>query len=592
MAIGGDEVHARTLCEAFQVTAARDPDAVALRSADTPETLTWRQYAERVRRIAAGLASLGVGRGDTVALMLVNRIEFYPCDTAALHLGATPFSIYNTSSPEQIAYLFGNAGNAVVITERQFLDRLRGARGEFVHLVCVDGPADDAITLEQLEAMGDTGFDFDAAWRAVTGDDLATLIYTSGTTGPPKGVELTHANILAECRAVAEVLPMRPGATMTSYLPSAHAADRWMCHYNSLVYGLQVTSVADLRTIAAVLPELRPTVWGGVPRVFEKLVGALRASIDADATPAGDAIRHALDVALRRVRLTAAGEPVPENHQREHAELDAHVLSGLRARIGLDRVEWVISGAAPLSIDVQEFLLALGLPLTEVFGMSECSCIVTVSPVSEARIGTVGRPIPGVEARLADDGELLVRGPIVMRGYRADPRRTAEVLGGDGWLRTGDVAEIDDDGHVRIVDRKKELIINTAGKNMSPANIEEKLKSADALVGQAVCIGDGRPYNVALLVLDPDAAQACARRLGVDGGRAELLAHDEIRRRIARSVQDANQQLSRVEQIKRYAVLGDEWLPGGDELTPTMKLKRKPIASKYAATIEGLYAER
>jgi long-chain acyl-CoA synthetase len=593
MAAGTSEWEAQTLCEAFQATVRRAPDAIALRSADTPTELTWREYSEWVRGIAGGLAGLGVERGDTVGLMLTNRIEFYPCDTAVLHLGATPFSIYNTSTTEQIEYLFGNAGNAVVITERQFLEQIEAARaadGPLRHVVCVDGEAPDVISLDELERLGGEGdFDFEASWRGVTGEDLVTLIYTSGTTGPPKGVELTHANVLAECRAVAQVLPMRPGATMTSYLPTAHAADRWMSHYNSIVYGLQVTAVADLRSIAQVLTELRPTVWGAVPRVFEKLVTALRAAIEGDAERR-EAIGHALDIARQRVRLREAGEPVPDELERQHVRLDAQVLSKLRERIGLERAEWVISGAAPLSQEVHEFLLALGLPMTEVYGMSECSCIVTVSPTNEAKVGSVGRAIPGVELRLASDGELLVRGEIVMHGYRADPVRTAEVLDADGWLHTGDVAEIDDEGYVRIVDRKKELIINAAGKNMSPANIEEKLKSAGALVGQAICIGDGRPYNVALLVLDPDAAASCARELGLeDLGRATLVAHDEVRRRVASSVARANDQLSRVEQIKRYAVLSDEWLPGGDELTPTMKLKRKPIAAKYADTIEGLY---
>ncbi len=598
MAPGTPESDPRTLCEAFQATVARAPDAVALRSADTPATLTWAQYAKRVRSIAAGLAALGVGRGDTVGLMLTNRIEFYPCDSAVLHLGATPFSIYNTSTAEQIEYLFANAGNTVVITERQFLGAIESAGtagGSLRHVVCVDGhgEGDGVVTLEQVEVRGTEqsgDFDFEASWRAVTGEDLATLIYTSGTTGPPKGVELTHANVLAECRSVAQVLPMRAGATITSYLPSAHAADRWMSHYNGFVHGLQVVAVADLRAIPKVLTELRPTVWGGVPRVFEKLVAALRAAIEADADQR-DAIEHAIAVATRRVTLRHAGRAVPAELEREHAELDARILSRLRARLGLDRAEWIICGAAPLSRDVHEFLLALGLPMTEVYGMSEGTCIITVSPTTQARMGSVGRAIPGVQLRLEADGELLVRGEIVMRGYRADPGRTAEVLDGDGWLHTGDIAEIDDDGYVRIVDRKKELIINAAGKNMSPANIEEKLTSADPLVGQAVCIGDRRPYNVALLVLDPDAAGACARALGIgDVPRAHLGAHEAVRRRLERAVENANARLSRVEQIKRYAVLGDEWLPGGDELTPTMKLKRRPIAAKYAATIEELYA--
>jgi long-subunit acyl-CoA synthetase (AMP-forming) len=540
---------AETLCECFQAMAESVPEAVAVRSADTGAQLSWGRYAEQVRRIAGGLAALGVGRGDTVALMMTNRVEFYPCDTAALHLGATPFSIYNTSSRDQIAYLFANARNPVVITERQFLPRVRAAQAQGSwphHVVCVDGQADGAISLEELERLRAPDFDFEAVWRKVLPGDLVTLIYTSGTTGPPKGVELTHANILAQCRAVGQILPVRRGARITSYLPSAHAADRWSAHYNQMVYGIQITTVADARRIVTVLPEVHPTIWGGVPRIFEKLKAGAEAAI--------------------------AGET-------NDAEAHARVLAQLRKRIGLDQAEWIISGAAPLPRHVHEFLVALGLPIVEVYGMSECACAVTMSHPSDSRIGTVGRALPGVSLKLAHDGELLVKGPIVMRGYHRDPERTAEALDPDGWLHTGDLAEIDDRGYVRIVDRKKELIINTAGKNMSPANIEERLKSASPLIGHVVCIGDGRPYNVALLVLDPDAVRASAIEAGT------------IDAALAQAVRRANDELSRVEQIKRYAVLQEEWLPGGDELTPTMKPKREPIAAKYAAAIEALYSD-
>ena len=586
---------ARTLCDAFQATAGRSPEAIAVRDAQTGQSLTWNQYAEQVRRIAGGLAALGVRRGDTVDLMLTNRIEFYPCDTASLHLGATPFSIYNTSSPEQISYLFANAGNDVVVCEQQFLDRIRAAQastGRPRHIVCVDGGGEGGLSLEQLAARGDPAFDFESSWRAVSPEDVLTLIYTSGTTGPPKGVELTHANMLAQCRAVAQVLPMRAGARITSYLPSAHAADRWSSHYNSIVYGLQIICVADARRIGQVLVEVKPDVWGGVPRVFEKLVAALRSAIEADPDPRRRAgVEKALEVSLQRVRLLDDGRPVPDEMERMHQQLDEQVLARLRERIGLDQAQWIVCGAAPLSRQVHEFLRALGLPVTELFGMSECSCVVTVSDPAQSRIGTVGRALPGVELSLDDDRELLIRGPIVMRGYRRDPGRTTEVLDDEGWLHSGDIAGIDADGYIRIIDRKKELIINTAGKNMSPANIEEQLKSASPLIGQAVCIGDRRPYNVALLVLDPDAAAARALELGLPSDDLRILAADgRVRREIAEAIQSANDQLSRVEQIKRYDVLEAEWLPGGDELTPTMKLKRKPIADKYAARIEALYS--
>jgi long-chain acyl-CoA synthetase len=584
-----------TLCEAFQATAARDPEAIALRTADDSVRITWRQYAERVERVAAGLSSLGVEHGDTVALMLTNRPEFNVVDTAVVHLGATPFSVYNTSSPEQIAYLFSNAENRIAVVEAAFVDVIRAARGdgeqpEFV--VCVDGGDDDVIPLAALEERGDPGFDFEAAWRAVEPDDVATLIYTSGTTGPPKGVELTHANLLAECHTVAEWLPIEAGDTITSYLPSAHIADRWSSHYNSMIFGVQITSVPDPRAVAGVLPGLRPTLWGAVPRVVEKIKAALESAIAADPDEARRAATlDAIATGIEKVRAEQAGEPVSDELRARHAAAEERVLGPLRAKLGLDAAKWFVIGAAPLARDVQEFLLGIGLPVTEVYGMSEASCIVCTAPPDEARVGSVGRALPGTEVRVADDGELLIRGPLVMRGYRGRPEATAEAIDAEGWLHSGDIGTIDDEGYVRIVDRKKELIINAAGKNMSPANIEGALKSASPLIGQAVCIGDGRPYNVALLVLDPDAAAAHARANDLDDHSVAAVAGDPaVGEAIAAAVERANGTLARVEQIKRFTLLHEEWLPAGDELTPTMKLKRKPIAAKYAAEIEALYA--
>jgi long-subunit acyl-CoA synthetase (AMP-forming) len=532
-----------SLCEAFQATAARLGPGIALRTADGGTEITWERYADRVRAIAAGLASLGVRRGDTVGLLMANRPEFHLCDTAAIHLGATPFSLYGTSSVEQISYLFENAGNDVVFADAAAVPRVLAAAVRPSHVVCVDDDAPaGTMSLAELEARGAaTEFDFEAAWRAVGPDDVLTLIYTSGTTGPPKGVQITHANMLAQCRAVAQVLSIRPGDRITSYLPSAHIADRWSAHYNSMMFGVQVTCVPDARAIAAALPSVRPTIWGGVPRVMEKLKAALEAQGITD--PAA----------------------LPEEHK-----------AAVRAKLGLDEARWIMVGAAPLARDVHEYLLALGLPVLELFGMSECSCVVTVTSAEDVKVGTVGRAIPGLETRLAPDGELLLRGPTITPGYRGQPELTAEAIDPDGWLHTGDIAEIDDAGYVRIVDRKKELIINAGGKNMSPANIEQQLKAGSPLIGQACVIGDRRPYNVALLVLDPDALASWPA--------------DDVHDEVVRGVERANAKLSRVEQIKRYELIAEEWLPGGAELTPTMKLKRKPIAEKYAATIERLYA--
>ena len=592
--VDGSAAPLATVCAAFQATARRGGDAVALRSSDGEIEVTWREYAERVRSLAAGLAGLGVVRGDTVGLLLANRPEFNLLDTAAIHLGATPFSIYPTLPGEEIAYLLSNARCRVVVTEAGFVERLQTAIDELDHavtLVTVDGVVPGAVPLDEVEAAGDPDFDFSAAWHAVQPEDVLTLIYTSGTTGRPKGVEITHDNMLHQVRLVASRLPIEAGDTITSYLPSAHIADRWSSHYNSLVLGVQVTTVADGRMVAQVLPDLRPTLWGGVPRVMEKLAAGIEAAIDGD--PDEDrraAARRAIEVGIERVRAEQDRRELSAELAEEHARAEEAVLAPLRRRIGLDRAKWVIVGAAPLSGRVHELLLGLGLPVVELYGMSEASCVISVSPPAEVHVGAVGEPIDELEVMLADDGELLVRGPTIMRGYREEPEKTAEAIDDDGWLHTGDVATVGDDRQLRIVDRKKELIINAAGKNMSPANIELELKASNSLIGQAVVIGDGRRYNVALLVLDPDLAASYARGHGLgDTSPASVAADPEVAKLVDEAVERANQRLSRVEQIKRYQLLGEEWLPGGDELTPTMKIRRKVIDKKYAATIDALY---
>jgi long-chain acyl-CoA synthetase len=585
---------AATVCDLFHSTVARFPDTIAVRTVGGATELTWAQYAERVQRIAAGLARLDVGRGDAVALMMTNRPEFALVDTAAMHLGATPFSVYNTLPAEEIQFLFSNAGNRVVVCEAQFADRVRAAAdGTAVqHIICIDGNPEGTLPLAELEAAPADGFDFEAAWRAVRSDDVVTLIYTSGTTGPPKGVELTHANILAELRGTNAVLPLQPGDRTLSFLPSAHIADRWATYYQAFVHGMTVTSAADPTQLVPGLHEARPTVWGAVPRVWEKFRAALEAGIGAETDEAKRAgIAKALEVGHQVAALRNDGRPVPDALAAAHAQLDELVLSPLRAKLGLDQARWIVVGAAPSPPGLLEFFAAIGIPILELWGMSETSCCATINPRGANRIGSVGTPIPGVQVRLGDDGELQIHGGTVMRGYRGQPEKTAETMSDDGWLLTGDIAEIDADGYVHIVDRKKELIINAAGKNMSPANIESHLKSAHPLIGQALCVGDGRPYNVALLVLDPDAVPGFAKSLGLEGASAtDLAGRDDVRAALATAVEQANTHLARVEQIKRFAILGDEWLPGGVELTPTMKLKRKPIAGKYREEIEALYA--
>ncbi len=585
-----------TFVATFQRTVAEHPHNLALSTPDRAVQLTWRQYGQRVRTLAAGLASLGVGRGDTVGLMLTNRPEFHLVDTAALHTGATPFSIYNTLAPEQIAHLFGNAGNRVVVCEEQFLDPIRKAAAStettVEHIVCVDADVDGTISLADLEQRPAEGFDFDASWRAVEPDDVLTIIYTSGTTGPSKGVELTHAGMRAEIESMTAVSPVTADDSIISYLPDAHIANRWGAHYTSIASGMHIVTLADMKKMIEVLPRVRPTLFGAVPQVWYKVKAGIEAQLAAEKSPVKKRIAAwAFDTGRRRARLMSDGQPLPAALRAQHALAERLVFGKVRARLGLDRVKYAATGAAAIDPQALEFVLALGLPCCEIWGMSELTCAATTNRPHAIRIGTVGQAIGAAELSLADDGELLVRGPLVMKGYRNDPEKTAETIDADGWLHTGDIATIDADGYVRIVDRKKELMINAAGKNMSPANIEGIVKVSCPLAGAVVAIGDDQPYVVALLTLDPDALAAFAQQHGLGDGTPDALAtHPEVVAAVEQGIKIANERLARVEQIKKYEILTDVWEPGGDEVTPTMKLRRKPIAAKYADRIEALYA--
>ncbi|MEC3956301.1 fatty acid--CoA ligase FadD11 [Nocardia sp. CDC153] len=576
---------------AFQATAAIDPSAVAVRNIGGTQSLTWGEYAAQVREVAAGLAALGVGRGDTVAFMMGNRVEFYPLEVGAQHTGATSFSVYNTLSPEQLHYVFTNAGNKVVICEAQYVDTIRASGVPMHTIVALDAAVPGTMTVAQLKQLGRSDFDFDATWQAITGADIVTLCYTSGTTGNPKGVEISHANLAFECRAYASVMPVEFGDRITSFLPTAHMADRVTNLYLHQYFGTQITVVPDRTQLPAALADVHPTIWGAVPRVWEKLKAAVENSVAAETDPARRAgLDWALGVAARKAQAQLAGVALDDTQAAEWERADAAVLGPLRAKLGLDQLKWALSGAAPIPPETLGFFYGLGIPISEVWGMSELTCIVSVSPPEQARLGTVGRLLPGLESKIGDDGEYFVRGPLVMREYRREPEKTAAALDPDGWLATGDIITEDPDGYLRVIDRKKELIINSAGKNMSPANIENTIKAATPLIGALATIGDNRPYNTALIVLDAETATAYAARHHLPDATAPTLAADKnLLADIARGIAAGNAKLSRVEQIKRFTVLPTFWEPGGDEVTLTMKLRRKPIAAKYADHIERMY---
>jgi len=591
--------HARTIAEAFRITASAHDDKVAIRSRDGSVEWTWGELRDRVDALAGGLRALGVDRGETVALMLVNRPEFHLADLAVVTAGGTPFSIYQTYTADQIAYVIGDSGAKVVITEQEYLPVVQEARRQLPqieHVILIDPPAEGAP--EGTTALADVegsnpGFDAEAATEALQTDDVLTLIYTSGTTGPPKGVELEHGNLLTAVVGIEEVVQFPTGSRVVSWLPAAHIAERAAHHYLPIVFGLQVTTVDNPREVVAVLPEVRPQWFFAVPRIWEKLKAGLETMAHSQPEEQRIPLEAALADAVAKVRLEQAGEPVPADLAERVVAADATYFATWRGMLGLDEVIAINVGAAPTPVEVLEFFHAIGLPLSELWGMSETCGAGTVNRPGAIRIGTVGPPAPNVEIGLADDGEVLVRGGIVMRGYRNKPEQTADTIDPEGWLHTGDIGVFDEAGHLRIIDRKKEIIINAAGKNMSPANIESHLKSAHPLIGQACCIGDARPYNTALIVLDADFAPMWAKQQGIEDTSLEALADNPlVVDEIQKGVDAANEHLARVEQIKRFLIVHGDWLPGGDELTPTMKLKRKPIGAKYADDIEALYAAK
>jgi long-chain acyl-CoA synthetase len=560
---------AATIAEAFRLTVEDHPDRIAVRTLHDEVAYTWAELRDRADALAGGLHRLGVRRGDTVALMIANRPEFMVADLAAMTLGATPFSIYLTSAPDQVRYVMRDAAAKVAIVEEAFVP-------------LVTGLAEHVLTVGDWPE--DPGFDAEPHWRAVEPDDILTLIYTSGTTGPPKGVQIAHRNQMAAVDAVEQRVGFPDGSRVISWLPSAHVAERTAHHYLPIVYAMTITTCPDPRQIGTYLPAVKPTWFFAVPRVWEKLKAGVEAKLGGD-----EQAMALLAAGAQRVELEQAGQPVPPELQQVLDVAEAKLFAPLRAAIGLDEAELVNVGAAPTPREVLVFFHAIGVPLAEIWGMSETCGAGASNPGERIKIGTVGLPSPGVELKLAEDGELLARSKVVMVGYRNLPERTAEALDEDGWLHTGDVATIDADGYVTLIDRKKELIINAAGKNMSPANIEATLKGASPLIGQACVIGDGRRYNTALLVLDPDVAVAWAARQGIEGDLAALAADDRVIAAVQEDVDAANRTLSSPETIKRFSLLASDWLPGGDELTPTMKLKRRPVEAKYADVIASMY---
>ena len=572
--------------------AVRDaPNRVALRTHGATASYTYADYGDRVARLTAGLQALGVRRGDRVVLMFRNIPEFHFIDTAITFCGATPISIYNSSSPEQIAYLAGHCGaNLAIVEDERFLAALREAQPSLPAVRAVGvlhGDGDFRVD----ELLAHDRADLDTAAANVSPSDLATVIYTSGTTGPPKGVMITQRNVAYTVemmrRAALEVAPDLAGFRTISYLPMAHVAERVTTHYTGVAARYEVTCLAEFGQLAATLREVRPQLLLGVPRVWEKLHAGLLAALSAD--PAKLALfESGVAAALPIAAAKALGQANAQD-LATLAFLDENGFAPLRVLLGLDELRLAVTSAAPIAPELVAWFRAFGVPLTELYGLSETSGPMTWEAV-HPKAGSVGRAIPGCEVRLGDDGEIICRGGNIFAGYLKDPLKTAEIFDADGWLHSGDIGTVDDDGYIRIVDRKKELIITAGGKNISPANLEAKLKLVP-LVGQACAIGDGKPFMSALLVLDPDQALAFATREGLaDTSLEGVAAQPKAAEIIAAGVHEAMHEFNHAEQVKRWVILGVDWVADSDELTPTSKLKRRNIAAKYASEIASMYS--
>jgi long-chain acyl-CoA synthetase len=580
---------------------ARDqPELPALHSmrGDAPgswNVWTLGQLADTVARAAAGLRAAGLGPDQRLVLMMRNRPDFHWFDLAAQFLRATPVSIYNSSSPEEIQFLVGHAEARIAIVEDVgFLERLLSVRDELPQLqqVFVIEPGSKGFPegVRPSSALLECGAaDLDELATKIEPDDVATLIYTSGTTGPPKGVMISHYNVVYTVEALRLCFGLERflGRRVVSYLPMAHIAERMMSLYQAIILGYGVYCCPDANQLPAYLKEVRPEILFGVPRVWEKIYNAVNATLAADPERKAkfdEGVAAAVDI------KAAERDGVATQQQTDTwSFLDALAFANVRALLGLDALVTGVTGAAPIPRSVLEWFNAIGVPLSEIYGMSESSGPITWSPLAN-HPGFVGQAVPGCDVTLGEDGEVLCRGGNVFHGYFKQPEQTALTVV-DGWLHTGDIGELDDDGYLRIVDRKKELIITSGGKNISPANLEAALKTIP-LIGQAAAIGDNRKFCTAILVLDPEAAAVWARSHGrPEATLAELADDAAMRSEVQEGVDTVNLQFAQVEQIKRFTLVGEEWLPDSDVLTPTSKLKRRGVRTRYAEQIEAMYAD-
>jgi long-subunit acyl-CoA synthetase (AMP-forming) len=582
---------------ALDRTASACADEPAMRRKEDGDwrATTWSQYRNDVRRAAIGLIESGLEPGRGVAIIGFNRPEWFVSELAAIAAGGIPAGIYTTSTFEQTRYVVEHCEASIAVVEdSRMLEKALAVRERLPGLktiVLMDGesPADGVMSWKELMGRGeDAGSDeLDRRLAGLHLDGPATLIYTSGTTGPPKAVKLSHRNILWTAVTVTDLLDFDSSYELLSYLPLSHIAEKMVSLYGPLCTGATACFAESLDSVPQNLAEVRPHAFLGVPRVWEKIQAAMEAAGATSGPLRKRLVRWARRSGLAGSVAEQRGEPLPWSYR----VADRVVFSKVRARLGLDRARYCVSSAAPISIQTLEFFRSLGIPILEIYGMSECSGPATLSLPDRYRLGKAGFPVPGTEIRIADEGEVWIRGPHVFLGYHKDGEATAEALDRDGWLHSGDVGEIDEDGFLKITDRLKELIITAGGKNVAPQLIEAKLKAIPGVALVAV-IGDRRKYLSALLTLDLERLPSQARAVGSPARDPESAAECEVfRRYLEKEVARVNSTLASYETIKRFEVLPAQFTVETGELTPTMKLRRRAIAENYSSEIETLYAD-
>jgi long-chain acyl-CoA synthetase len=555
-------------------------------------TKSFDEVGEIVRQLSLGLMDLGIAGGDKVAILSNTRPEWTYFDFAALTAGATVVPIYQTNSPEECRYVLENSdARAVVVEDDDQLEKIREVRGsvpKLEHVIRMTGSSDDAISMEQLiqRGSGRATSEWEERWRSVSPEDICTFIYTSGTTGPPKGCVISHGNYRSMLDMSEESSVLEQGRTTYLYLPLAHSFALLIQLLSFDIGGALAYWERDPLKILPNLAEVKPHYFPSVPRIFEKIYTAATAKAEKAGGIQKRIFWWAIGVGKKVRELERQGRKPGFLLQRQYDLADRLVLANIRNLFGGNIVE-AVTGAAPINPDILRFFDAAGVLVLEGWGMTETSTAATISRPEAFKFGTIGRPFPGCEVKIADDGEILVKGPNVFQGYYKNDKATSETLV-DGWLHTGDIGEIDADGYIKITGRKKDIIITAGGKNITPANLEGEIKQCQ-WVSQCVVVGDRRPYLVALVTLDAEEVQKLASEDGVPGDPSAWPENVKLRELISDHIEKVNQKFARVEQVKKFKILPHDFAQETGELTPTMKVKRAVVADKYDDEIESLY---